>query len=331
MSAQGLRVVAGVLRDAAGRVLLAQRPSGKHLAGLWEFPGGKVESDEATVDALARELREELGIVVESARPLIAAAHDYPDRCIVLDAWEVTAWSGTPVAHEHAALAWAEVDELSRVPMPPADLPVVAALRLPERYLITPALPPGRADDVLRGIERALAGGIRLVQLRLPGWTREQLAPVARRVRDICHAQGARVLLAGDSMLAAVLGLDGVHLPARVAATLSARPLPSGASVGVSCHDAAELAHAHAIGADFATLSPVHATASHPDREPLGWDRFADLVATARLPVYALGGMEGEDVDEARMSGAQGIAAIRALWADSPTVPASDSRQSPIA
>ena len=107
---------------------------------------------------------------------------------------------------------------------------------------------------------------------------------------------------------------DGVHLPARVAASLTQRPLPRTRWVGVSCHDANELAHAAAIGADFATLSPVFETPSHADAQPLGWEHFEELVADAAIPVYALGGLEADDIDAAQMAGAQGIAAMRGLW-----------------
>jgi 8-oxo-dGTP diphosphatase len=109
-----IHVVAGVLRDERGRFLLAER--------------GKCEEDEAPVDALARELREEIGIVVESARPLIAVPHMYPEKQILLDVWRVTAYSGAPVAHEGQRLAWVEADALEGIAMPPADRPVIAAL-----------------------------------------------------------------------------------------------------------------------------------------------------------------------------------------------------------
>ncbi|TCO42659.1 Nudix family hydrolase [Dokdonella fugitiva] len=309
-----VHVVAGVLRDAGGRVLLARRPVGKHLAGLWEFPGGKCDAGEAPVDALARELREELGIVVESARPLIAVPHRYPEQDILLDVWQVSAWTGTPHPHEGQALAWVEQGALAQVEMPPADRPVIAALALPDRYLITPAFEPDALDELLAGIERACRRGLRLVQLRQPHWPRARLADAARRARDACREHGARLLLNGDVQLAMVLGLDGVHLPARIAAGLAERPLPADRWLGVSCHDAAELLHAVRIGADFATLSPVFPTPGHEHAQALGWERFAELVVHAPMPVYALGGMEGEDVDAAWMAGAQGIAAIRALW-----------------
>lgn len=309
-----LHVVAGVLRDAHGRVLIAQRPAGKHLAGLWEFPGGKCEDGELPIDALARELREELGVVVESARPLIAVPYDYPEQPVLLDVWSVSAHSGIVLARERQPLAWAEIDDLERLAMPPADRPVISALRLPDRYLITPPLPPDEADTVVRGIERACRKGVRLIQLRLPGWPSDRLARVARTARNLCRDYGAQLLLNGDWKLAAVLGLDGVHLPAAIAAALTQRPLPADRWVGVSCHDAAELAQAARIGADFVTLGPVFPTASHDGAPTLGWEGFADLAAATALPVYALGGMEIDDVDAAQVSGAQGVAAIRALW-----------------
>lgn len=314
MTAAPLHVVAGILRDDYGRILLAQRPAGRHLAGLWEFPGGKCEPDEVPVDALARELREEIGIVVESAQPLIAIPHQYPDKNIVLDVWQVSAYSGIPLSRESQRLAWVEADALDGVDMPAADRPAIAALRLPDRYLITPALDPGEGEAIMHGIERACRRGIRMIQLRLPGWPLDRLARLARSARNLCQTYEARLLMHADWRLAGVLGLDGVHLPAALAAGLSERPLPADRWLGVSCHDAAELAQALRIGADFATLSPVYETPGHAQATPLGWEGFADLVAAAALPVFALGGLEADDVDAARMSGAQGIAAIRALW-----------------
>jgi 8-oxo-dGTP diphosphatase len=191
---------------------------------------------------------------------------------------------------------------------------VTTALRLPDRYLITPALPPEEADTIERGIERACRKGVRLIQLRLPGWPSDRLARLARTARNLCRSYGAQLLLNADWKLAAVLGLDGVHLPAAAAATLVQRPLPADRWVGVSCHDARELVHAARIGADFATLGPVFPTPSHEDAPTLGWERFADLVAESAVPVYALGGLEIDDIDAAQVSGAQGVAAIRALW-----------------
>src|SRR6185312_8528944 len=122
------------------------------------------------------------------------------------------------------------------------------------------------------------------------------------------------LLVNHDIELARELGV-GVHLRAAQLRELRERPLPRDAWVGVSCHDAAELDLAAGLGADFATLSPVRATASHPHAAPLGWERFAQLVEDARLPVYALGGVGPGDLDHARAAGAQGVAGIRAFLA----------------
>jgi mutator protein MutT len=130
-----VHVVAGVLNDAAGRVLLAERPVGKHLAGSWEFPGGKVESGETPLAGLERELHEELGVMVEAAHPLMRLMHSYPNRDIDLDVWLVTSFRGEPRSLDGQRLRWCEREELSRADLLPADRPVVTALCLPERIV----------------------------------------------------------------------------------------------------------------------------------------------------------------------------------------------------
>jgi mutator protein MutT len=120
--------------DAAGRVLIAQRPKGTHLAGGWEFPGGKLEPGEDRSKGLARELREELGIsIIGTPRPLIRVRHSYPSREVLIDMWVVKRYDGEPRGLEGQALRWCTQDELATAELLPADKPIVAALRLPER------------------------------------------------------------------------------------------------------------------------------------------------------------------------------------------------------
>ncbi|HEX7112724.1 MAG TPA: thiamine phosphate synthase, partial [Mizugakiibacter sp.] len=161
--------------------------------------------------------------------------------------------------------------------------------------------------------DAALARGERLFQLRLPNLARDALRPLAQALAARCRAAGADLLINADIELARELGA-GVHLRAAQLAALEARPLPAGAWVAASCHDAAELARAAALGADFATLSPLRPTASHPGAPVLGWARFAALVEASALPVYALGGVGAEDLTLARVAGAQGVAGIGAFW-----------------
>lgn len=124
-------VVAAALIDTDGRVLIAQRPEGKALAGLWEFPGGKIEPGERPEQALIRELREELGIDVNAAclAPFVFTSHAYDSFHLLMPLYLLRRWSGTVQRREHAALKWVKPSQLSDYPMPPADEPLVAWLR----------------------------------------------------------------------------------------------------------------------------------------------------------------------------------------------------------
>ena len=123
-------VAACALVDADGRVLLAQRPEGKPMAGLWEFPGGKVETGETPEQTLIRELEEELGIVVKEAclAPLTFASHSYPDFHLLMPLYICRRWDGTAIAKEGQNLKWVRPNRLRDYPMPPADVPLVAHL-----------------------------------------------------------------------------------------------------------------------------------------------------------------------------------------------------------
>jgi 8-oxo-dGTP diphosphatase len=126
-----LLVSAVALIDADGRVLLAQRPPGKSLAGLWEFPGGKVEPGETPEVALIRELHEELGIDTWASclAPLTFASHTYPDFHLLMPLFACRRWQGTPQAREGQVLAWVRANALKDYPMPPADIPLIPILR----------------------------------------------------------------------------------------------------------------------------------------------------------------------------------------------------------
>jgi 8-oxo-dGTP diphosphatase len=128
-----IHVVAGAIFDTERRVLLAERPAGKHMAGGWEFPGGKLEPAEAPCDALHRELQEELGIEVRQARPLIAYEHAYPERRVFLDLWVVTSYANEPRGLDGQALRWVKVSELRQAGILEADRPMIAALEAFDR------------------------------------------------------------------------------------------------------------------------------------------------------------------------------------------------------
>ncbi|MHB1403442.1 MAG: Nudix family hydrolase [Thiobacillus sp.] len=304
-------VAAAVLTQPDGRVLLAQRPSGKPYAGYWEFPGGKVEPGESLEAALARELHEELGIVVTRACRWITRVFEYPHAIVRLNFFRVFDWQGEPHPHEGQVFSWQQPDAVEVTPLLPANFPILKALSLPPLLGITHAESLG-VDTFLARLDIALANGLRLIQLRdktLPEYARLGLA---RETVRRAHRYGARVLVNGDPALARAAGADGVHLDSTAAAKRTARP--DSGWVGVSCHDAAELAHAAAIEADFALLSPVLPTLTHPGAATLGWDTFSVLAAASPIPVYGLGGLGRDDVALAQSRGAHGVALLRGAW-----------------
>jgi 8-oxo-dGTP diphosphatase len=126
--ASGIEVSVGILRDESGRILIGQRPAGKHFAGHWEFPGGKRQAGESRLEALGRELAEELGIRVVAAEPLLELSFDYPDRTVHLDVWWISAFEGTPRSREGQVLRWIAAAELNDVALLPADEPIVRAI-----------------------------------------------------------------------------------------------------------------------------------------------------------------------------------------------------------
>ncbi len=313
MTVRRIHVMAAVIRDAERRILIAKRPNDAHQGGLWEFPGGKLEPGESRLEALQRELREELGITVQQARPLIDLQHNYPDKHIRLDVWEVSEFTGTAHGAEGQPVQWVTEQQLPSYDFPAANQPIVAAARLPQRYLITPDC---TAVELIQGIEHAIDAGIRLIQLR-----QTQLDTQGYRAlcEDVLQRYGARAtfMLKGDQPTPEPSA--GWHLTSRQLRALCsqpepARPLPAERWLSASCHDVEELQMAGMLGVDFAVLSPLLPTASHPHASPLGWERAHAMLSNCRLPVYLLGGLTAEDLAAAHDAGAQGIAAIRGLW-----------------
>jgi 8-oxo-dGTP diphosphatase len=304
-------VAVAVLIRSDGAALLARRPASKVYAGYWEFPGGKVEPGEDVADALRREIREELGIEIESVHPWITRVFAYPHATVRLHFYRVYAWRGEPRALEHQAIAWQRAETPDLVPMLPANGPVLRALSLPEEYAITHAGDLGENLFFLR-LEARLRSGLKLIQIREKKLAREALKQFAGRVLALARAHGARVLVNSDFEVARRIGADGVHLTAAQLRGAAARPdVPW---CGASCHSGEELRRAQALGVDFAVLGPVRSTPSHPDAAPLGWDGFRQIAAGASIPVYALGGVLPGDLDRARGCGAHGLAMVRGAW-----------------
>jgi 8-oxo-dGTP diphosphatase len=302
--------VAVILRED-GQVLLGQRPEGKPWAGWWEFPGGKIEVGETPFHALQRELHEELGIEAIEAYPWVTRTFAYPERTVRLRFFTVRKWHGEPHGRENQQLSWQMPAAITVGPLLPANEPIMGALQLPTVYAISNLAEMGEAK-FLTALENALAQGLRLVQVREKSLEPSALEAFAKRVIALCQPCGARVMLNAATEVALEVGADGVHLNA--ARLMAVREKPAGLLCAASCHDATELAKAASLGLDFALLSPVMPTLSHPDTTPLGWAGFGRLVHEYPLPVYALGGLQSQDMLAAWEHGAHGVAMQRAVW-----------------
>ncbi len=321
-SEKTVEVSAAVLQRPEGSFLLAQRPADKIWAGYWEFPGGKIEPGETAHHALVRELREELGIEVLTAYPWLTRIFTYPHATVRLNFFRVTEWSGEIHPHEGQEFAWQAPLSLdlshgggrgliSVEPILPANAPILRALELPSLYAISNAAELGTEEFITR-LQAKLDAGLRLVQLREKHLSRDDLRALALRMVALARPRGAKVLLNGDVALAQEVGADGVQLSAAQLANLTERPAVDWCAA--SCHNAEELRRAEALGCDFAMLSPVLPTKSHPGAPHLGWDHFAAIVAGTAIPVYALGGLTNGDMQTAWMRGAHGIALLRQAW-----------------
>ena len=309
-----LKVAVAAIRDSLGRVLIARRPAGVHQGNLWEFPGGKLEPGEDVRAALRRELWEELHIEPTSMRPLIRVPFHYSDRAVFLDVWQVDAFSGSPFGREGQPIRWVEPAQLPAYQFPAANRPIVNAVRLPQTYLITADCEPGHEREFLARLEQALTRGIRLVQFRVKRIEGAARLRLAQQAVALAHAAGAELLLNGSIDEAAVCGADGVHLSSRQLAQSSLRRPAVDGWLAASCHSRQELESAVAAGVDFAVLSPVRPTQSHPGAPALGWDRFAELIGDIPIPVFALGGVGERDLPRALSRRAQGVAGISAFW-----------------
>jgi len=308
-----IEVAAAVLRDDEGRVLVSRRLAGRHLAGLWEFPGGKIEPGETPEAALGRELEEELGIIAGPSRPLVAVRHEYPEKIVRLCLFEVHSFSGLPRGAEGQEIRWVAPSGLDALEMPAADRPLIRLLDLDGHYSISPS--PGAfdsADGFVDAWRASLEAGYRLLRLRPAGGERVD-SGLIDRIHALTGVFGARWIASGELEQCFGWPADGIHLNTRQLMTLDKRPLPADRLLIASCHDLEEIHIADSLDADLVTLSPVMTTASHPEASPMGWDDFERVVRRAPLPVMALGGVRPDDWGRARSIGAFGVAGISAF------------------
>lgn len=314
MNSKTIHVAAAAIVNQNNEVFICRRHADAHQGGLWEFPGGKVEPGETVQQALVRELHEETGIEITKSRPLIRVHHDYGDRSVLLDVWKVLNYTGDPHGREAQSVRWSSIAMLDPLEFPAADVPIIKAMQLPDRYLITGKF--GSPHEFSARLSNALKNEIKLVQLRLKNdWYENNMhsaEEILHSAEKLCNENCARLLLNVPEQLRTKSTCKNIHADSRLLSQLQQRPDCEWFSV--SCHTSDDLKKAEKLDADFAVLSPVQKTSSHPDAEPLGWDVFQSIIDGINIPVYALGGVGSDDIDQAHSHGGQGVAGIGSFW-----------------
>lgn len=311
---KSIHVVAAVIENTDGKILIAKRPLHVHQGGLWEFPGGKVEPDESIDQALQRELSEELNIQIKHNQALIQIQHNYPDKSVFLDVRHVRAFCGAAIGNEGQQILWVDKSQLNDFNFPAANKSIINAIQLPGEYLITPEHQIENRDNFLRHLESRLKNGITLVQLRAKRLSSDDFFTLYNQVNQLTRLCDAKLQVNTSIKNAIKLNANGVHLSS--ALLLQTNSLPSNLCVSASCHNQQDVEKANQLGVHFIVLSPVQITNTHPNAEPIGWKNFSRLCQLSRSPAYALGGMKKTDRAAAIHLGGQGIAAISSLWQD---------------
>ena len=325
-------VVVGIVENNVGRVLVTKRRPDAHLGGLWEFPGGKVESGESDFVALQRELFEEINIQVERAVPFMRREETYADLIVSLHIYRFLVWQGSVKPLEGQPMQWVDPSALSSLEFPSANVAICQRLQLPRKIYITPDISPATDRcQFLAWLSAQLEKVPKsLVIWRQPRFDEAQYLAWGKEIRPRVESAGHILAAHPTPHRAMLLGCNAVHLSVTVLEQASIQPaflsketvLSKEAVLsketllwcGASCHNRLELEKAEAIGCDYVTLSPVLDTKTHPNITTLGWDQLQELTQQTFMPVYALGGQSQQTLNRALDAGAFGIAGISGLW-----------------
>ncbi|MFK5985030.1 MAG: Nudix family hydrolase [Pseudomonadota bacterium] len=319
-----LKVVIAII-CRGDNVLISKRAADVHLAGLWEFPGGKIEASETAIQALHRELNEELGISISAAEALISIPCHYPEVNVLLDVWIVTKFTGWAFGKEDQQIKWSSKNQLAQINFPEINKNIINALLLPKTYLITENIDLSIEANKQQFIEQfrtTCRQGFQLIQLRfktaqIDQEFIQQLLAIGSAYQvnlqlNSCHFDA----LKDSKMEQLTLGLhlSSHELQAFNSSTLTRLRLQYRSYISASCHTLDDVLNANQLKLDFIVISPVNKTTSHLQAEAIGWEAFAKITTAAQMPVYALGGMSLLDIEQAKQHGGQGIAGISCFW-----------------
>ena len=306
-----VNVSVAILINADYQVLLGQRPFPKSWEGWWEFPGGKIKKNETFVDALYREIYEEIGIKITKFKKWVTRQYSYDNLDVTLQFFKVYKWDGEITPKENQKLVWTNLKNPNVSPILPANLFIQNAFDLPSYYAIT-NLSESPKKLFLKQLQEKIDNGLEMIQIREKDISFEELKKFSKEVIKICKPQGVKVIINSYINLAHELKADGVHLTSKDLNSI--KKIPQNLIVSASCHTQKDIDIAEKIKIHFIVLSTVKKTLSHPDMKPMGWNKFRKIANKVNIPIYALGGLGIEDYQIALENGAIGIASQRLIW-----------------
>ncbi|MDC0127181.1 Nudix family hydrolase [Methylophilaceae bacterium] len=306
-----VNVSVAVLINNNRQVLLGQRPHPKSWEGWWEFPGGKIEKGETSVDALYREIDEEIGVKITQFKKWVIRKYSHGGNDITLHFFKVYGWEGEVTSKENQKLVWTHLQNPNVSPILPANLFIQKAFDLPKYYAIT-NLSETSKKVFFNQLQNRISNGLKMIQVREKNISFDEFKIFSNEVIKICKPKGVKVIINSDVNLAYEIKADGVHL--RSKDLISIKKIPKNLIVSASCHTQEEIYIAEKLNINFLVLSAIKKTLSHPDIKPIGWDEFEKIVNRVNTPIYALGGLGVNDYSVALENGAIGIASQRSIW-----------------
>jgi len=304
-----IKAVVGVLRNESGQILIAKRQDHQFMAGFWELPGGKIESDETTEETIIRELNEELGVKVNTLSLHQTMQHTYADRMVDLCIYNIDQYQNTPLGIEGQQIAWVSVQELHNYQLLPTMKAFINSITLPNKYWITPST-NHQSESWMKKFDEKMTQDISLIQLRSKTTLDNHFIA---ELHDKCKQHNVKLLINTIDKSFDESHCDGWHITTDEMLKLNKNPCDENKLLGASTHSLDEALKAQEIGADFVVISPVQATQTHPETIPIGWKAAEEVVRKLNIPVYFLGGMDLEDLDKTLKIGAQGIAGVSAF------------------
>lgn len=307
-----VQVAVGVIKNKKAEILISKRADNVHQAGLWEFPGGKIEPGESAEQALSRELKEEVGIDCLSMLPFSTIEFDYGDKQVCLHVYIIEKFNGQATGREGQLISWVEIEALSEFPFPAANKSIIIQLQLPELIQITGGF--HSLGDLLAKAKSCIKSGVKMIHFRAHHLADEIYQNYAEELLTLCKHKNVRLILNRDTQMIEKVQADGLHLTSHEMFNYRQRPCGREKYFSVSCHDQEQLEQAKALDVDYCFLSPVKQAISHNAGEPIGFDMFSRLCHEFDMKVYALGGMCSADIKKVGRLGGAGVAVISENW-----------------